>query len=310
MVISPHKGEGLDGTVWKICEQIDTKRTLVPITRIENFIFNEELLNYKDAVILDYVEYGWDWNLENSGTHLFGVNTNNFPHFRGEEWKKFDDWVSGLKSKTYFKREMLADAYPPNVHPIDYPCWVKVPEAVSRESFNQRPLSLFNFWGRSHEARVSLHIDILEHGRTNGFQVCDNIYHLNGYLSEEKGEKWATFWQPHYMRVDIVEILKIASLSKITVAMPGAGRKTFRGTGEAPCASAMLMHKDNLLYSYKWIDGVNCIKFTKFGEEIEAIETALSDPNLYDIYVNGVKNCRNYQVDKYVSEYLLPIINA
>ena len=174
---------------------------------------------------------------------------------------------------------MFKNAYPDYIYPVDYPCWFQPQPIQSKEEFDSRPLSVFFFWGRSHEARLILHINIWKAASQFGFSVCDNIYHLERFIAEEKSEKWATMWQPHYARVDISEILKINGVAKISVAMPGAGRKTFRGTGESPFNSIVLMHDDGMKYTYDWVDSVNCIKFKDFGDEIKTLREALNNPN-------------------------------
>ena len=88
MIVSPDKYHRLDGSVLRIAQNINTELPIIPLTRIDDFVFNDLLLNYNQAVILDYCELEWNWDYEKTGSHIFGVNTNNFPFFRGEEWKK------------------------------------------------------------------------------------------------------------------------------------------------------------------------------------------------------------------------------
>ena len=314
MIIPSHSGYGMDGSVMKICAHINTEKIVVPVSRVENFVFNTELLQYKEAVIIDYIEYSWDWDLTKSGTHFFGKNTKLFPIFKGnDEWRKFDDWVGGLEKVTYLKRELLKRDVAPGIHPIDYPCWVIPPEPDTEEQFYNRPINAFFFWGRSHEARVQLHGNIWRGASEYGYSVCDNIHYIQAFLDEEKGDKWVTLNIPHYKRVDISTILTINGMSKISIAMPGAGMKTFRGTGESPTNSVVFMKEDELAYSYPWDDFVNCLKFRTHGSELANIQFALNgfdDGQLYQIYLNGVQNCRKYQIENYVKDYLLPIING
>lgn len=310
MTISPHVGQGLDGTVARICQYITSPVPVVPITRIENFVFNTELLKHKEAVIVDYVEYGWDWYFPRTGTHFFGKNTGEFfPHFQGEEWKKFDDWVAGLDRVVYFKRELLksdADIYP-HVFPIDYPCWIAPIPPQTKEEFKSRPLSVFNFWGRSHEDRLVLHGNIWKAASEHGFSVCDNIYFLQQFLAEEQGKKWATFWMPHYSRIDIAQLLQISAISKISIAMPGAGLKTFRQS-EVSVNSVMMMVDDDMEYAYDWVDGVNCIMCHEITPD--RIMDALERTDLYDIYLRGLETADKYRIANYVRNYIEPTIQA
>jgi len=309
MIVSPHKGQGLDGTVVRICEHIDSPIPIVPITRVNDFKFNEELRSLKEYILADYIEYDWNWDLEKSGTHLFGKNTKDFHHFDTDEWRKFDEWVGNNKPHIYFKRELLSADATDNVAAIDYPCWLPEIPVQTKEQFNDRLLSVFYFWGRSHEQRLILHSDIWRNASYRGYSVCDNFFYFNNFIKEEKGEKWASMWMPHYCRVDISEVMKINGAAKISIAMPGAGRKTFRATGESPVNAVLMMKEDNLAYSYQWLHNQNCIKFQNFGEEISTIMEALNNPLLYEIYLESVENCNKYRIARYVKNYLMPIIN-
>ena len=91
------------------------------------------------------------------------------------------------------------------------------------------------------------------------------------------------------------------------MALGGAGRKTFRHL-ESSINSTMLMWADEISWAYPWVGGDNCIKCNE-GNEVEAIFEMLQDTNLYDIYLHGVENCRRYEVNKYITEYIEPLIN-
>lgn len=313
MIVSPHIGQGIDGTAWRICEQINSKLPIVPITRIENFKFNTDLFfRITDYILVDYVEYGWDWDSAKTGTHFFGKNTKDFPQFNTEEWAKFDEWVANNPPKIYFKRELLKKDIQPNVHPIDYPCWLnELPPIQTKEEFNARPINLFWFWGRSHEDRLRLHSDIWMYGANKGAAICDNLFYLQKFLEEEKNpNRIITVNIPHYHRMPIEAILSVNGISKISAALPGAGVKTFRGTGESPVNSIVLMKKDGMAYSYEWKNNYNCLMFDEFGSELDVMEQGLANPYLYEIYCKGVENCKNYLIKNYTTNYIEKIINA
>lgn len=306
MIVSPQVGQGLDGTVMKLCERINSPIPIVPITRIENYKFNTDLYRLTDCCLIDFIEYGWDWKFEH-GTHLFGVNTSEHPQFsNNSEWAIFDEWVKNNPPKIYFKRELLIKDVKNNVVPIDYPCWLPtVPPTQSKQEFDSRPINLFWFWGRSHEDRLRLHSDIWMYGANKGAAVCDNLFFLQKFLEEEKNpNKLVTVNLPHYARIQIEAILSINGLSKISAALPGAGLKTFRATGESPVNSIVLMKRDGLAYSYEWKHNKNCLKFDDYGTELDVMEEALKNPNLYEIYKAGVENCKNYQIDNYATNYI------
>ena len=64
----------MDGSVLRIAREMPSPVPIVPITRIEGFVFNPELWNLDKYILVDYSEL-W-WNSENANTHLFGKNTN------------------------------------------------------------------------------------------------------------------------------------------------------------------------------------------------------------------------------------------
>lgn len=311
MVISPSINEGIGGTEYKIAGSIDTPLPVIPITRANNFVFNTELLKFEKVVILDYIEYDWNWPLEETGTHLWGYNTNKFKHhFSSDEWMKFDNWVCGLKEVVYFKRELLNGDKSNVVHSLEYPSWITEFQTVSKNDFENRKIDLFNFWGRSHEARLIFHSKVWEHASKHGGDVLDNIFYFNDWIKyEQSGRKYITLNIPFYGRTDISNILSISGLSKLSIAHPGAGRKTFR-ENEVSNNSVLVTWDNNLEYAYPWIANENCIKFDKLGNEFEAIEAALTNPNLYEIYKEGKQNAQKYMITNYINDYLLPIINA
>ena len=121
MIFSADLDAKLDGSVVRIAQHIDTGGIpLLPMTRIEGYKFNPELLKLKEYILLDYSELYW--NSENEDTHLFGKNTHEFPEqFPGDEWKRFEDFVRTNPPKIYFKRELKKKDVGGNIYPIDYP---------------------------------------------------------------------------------------------------------------------------------------------------------------------------------------------
>lgn len=310
MVIVADKHGRTDGATFKMLQKIDTEIPILLITRVENYEFNEEILKLagKHFIVTDFVEYGWNWNFSR-GTHLFGVNTDDFRlPFGNGAFNRLDAFLSENKPAMYFKRELLAVDVSDTVKPIEYPNWQPPFPAPTKEQFDERPISIFNFWGRSHEARVQLHGNIWKGASAGNYSVCDNLYYFNEFMREEKGEKWVSLWMPHYGRVDISNILSINAISKLSLSLPGAGVKCFRSTGESPVNSVMVMKSDDLAWSYPWEHGINCIKFSEFGEEIETIQYALKHSSLYEIFLKGIEIANKYQVDNYINHYLLPNI--
>lgn len=293
MLYSFDKHQRLDGSAVRIAQHIDTgSLPILPVTRVEGFEFNEDLRGVKDWVMLDYSEL-W-WSSENTETHLFGVNTYKFDEiFKGDEWAKFEDWVRENPPKLYLKRELLKQDVSDNVLPMDYCSWHNPYPIENKEQFNQRPISCFFYWGRSSEYRVQFHADVWT--KSNA-AVCDNLYYLNPFLQEESNpRKFVTVNVPHYARQPIENILAVNGLSKLSVSMRGSGRKCFRHA-ESPSNSVMVTEANDLAWQFDWVDGVNCIKFFDIFPDINK---ALENPNLYEIYVEGVNNANKYHYTNY-----------
>jgi len=306
LIVANRKGE-TDGVAAAFLGRIQSDIPIVLISRARTFRFNEELENLKGKkwVLCDYIEYGWNYHW-NYGHH-WGINTKEYDFLQGEHWERFDSFVKENPPALTFKRELLKSDVSGVMKPIDYPAWYESKEIQTREQFDGRPISSFFFWGRSHEARVKLHAEIWRKSSEKGYSVCDNINYFEKFVFEEEERKWVTMNIPHYSRIDIKEILGRQQLSKTSIALPGAGIKTFRHC-ESPVNSVMVKYKDNLAWAYEW-DETNCI-LTKEGREIEDIEAALQNPNLYEIYLNGVATCHKYHFTNYINNYINPILNS
>jgi len=303
MVIIADKNGCIDSAYHTLVKHIQSPLPIVMVSWAENFVFNDELLNLKEWVCCCFCEYGWDVQLTES--HIWGKNSEKFSRYYNGDWVKFDNWVKENPPKIFFKRELLKKDVTDRVVPIDYPCLYASQLEQDKETFDSRPINVFQYWGRSSEHRVRIHAEILAHGYKKGFQVCDNFYYINGYLTNESGEKWVTLWSPHYQRIDIQNLFAVNNLSKLSLSWGGAGFKCFR-TAEAPVNSIMVMHKNDYAWAYDW-DETNCILVDK-GKEIEQIEQALQRTDLYDIYINGTQNCRRYLLQNYIANYINPLI--
>lgn len=303
MVIIADKNGGIDSAYHTLVKHIKSDTPIVMVSWSENFVFNEELLNLKEWVCCCFCEYGWDVQLTES--HIWGKNSEKFSRYYNGDWVKFDNWVKENPPKIFFKRELLKKDVTDRVVPIDYPCVVPEWDIDSFDTFNLRPIQCFQYWGRSSEHRLRIHAEILTHSYKKGFQACDNVYFIDGYLRNESGEKWVTLWMPHYYRIDISNLMVINNASKLSLSWAGSGFKCFR-TLEAPVNSVMVMHKNDYAFAYDWNE-TNCI-LVEHGKEIEGIEAALSNPNLYDVYLKGVATCKKYQVNRYILEYISPIL--
>lgn len=272
---------------------------------VDGYVFNDALLSVKDYVLICYCEYGYDWDMEKSGSHIWGVNSSEFPRYYNGDWVKFDNWVKENPPKLMLKRELLKKDVTDTIKPIEYFSSVQEFPLQSIQEFNERPINCLQYWGRSNEERIRIHAEIWQHAYDKGFQPCDNLYYINHYLQEEKGEKWISLWIPHYARIDVNELMNVNNKSKLSLSWAGAGFKCFR-TAEAPTSSIMVMHKNNYAWSFDW-DESNCI-LVEPKEEIAGIESALKNPELYLIYINSIANSKNYLAKNYIP-YIQNLIN-
>lgn len=309
MIITADKNQQSDSAYHTLVKHIPTNYTIVMVNWAENFVFNDRLNELKEYILICFCEYGWSYNITES--HIWGLNTKKDGYgdgrYAGEEWQKFDSWVKNNPPKVFFKRELLKKDVTDKVKPIEYPCVVNQYEIEGEEGFNSRPINVFQYWGRSNECRLKIHSEIWMHAFKKGFQPCDNLYYISDYLKNEQGEKWITLWIPHWARVEINNLLTINSYSKLSLSWPGAGFKCFR-TSEAPVNSVLVMHKNEFAWAYDWNES-NCI-LVEPNKEIDGIELALKNKDLYNIYKNGVENVKKYRLDNYINNYILPIIDS
>lgn len=309
MIISPCKSGNVDPVWFNLMKEVDSKYPIVVVTKLENYVFNEELRSLDNWILVDGIEYGWDYPFEKTGTHIFGKNTFHYDFgINGMEWIKFDEFVKERPPILYFKRELMKGGEAHRIVPINYPCWYDIPDIQTREQFNKRPL-LFNFiWGLSNEKRKYIHGEIWQRSGEFGYVTCDNIANLPLFLQKEDNpNKVLTANVSWYARHDMSVVTAINELSKISMSVGGAGRHCFRHS-ESPMASVMYLWDVSIKYSYPWINGVNCI-MSEQGKELETIIGALKNNNLYDIYIAGVENCQKYYLPTYVKKYIEPLIN-
>lgn len=299
IVVSDAKSR-TDGPAFQMLSQVNSAIPIVLMARTHRFKFNEDLLRLGKYILFEFSEMGWDWKF--TDTHEWGKNTDQFPQFADDEYKKFDDWVASNPPLLTFTRELLKKDVTEVHLPIDYVNWHTTPEPVSKEQFEKRLVGFFHFFGRSHEGRLKAHSDAWAGASKYGYSICDNLFLFNKFMENEDGRKVVSLWQPHYGRVDISNMLQISAMSKITFALAGAGRKTFRHL-EASLNSTMLMWADEIAWAYPWLGGYNCIKCNE-GSEIDCVFEVLNDPILYEIYLNGVDTCKRYEAHRYVKEHV------
>lgn len=321
MIISPYQSGFIDPTVMSVVGGLKTEANLVPVTINRPYVFNVELNDLKDWVLIDYCEYGAnDWDRKN--THIWGKNTLFFSHFANssdiDEWMKFDEFVAHNPPRLTFKRELLKKDMSATVRPIEYPAFQGPFPIQSQGQFDDRPITIYNVWGWSHEARRRLHGEIWEAGAMRGWNVVDNFSDIPVEIGKG-GPLFVTIYAPHYRRADMELVMRYNGMSAVSVSLPGAGVKCFRHA-EASANAVMYMHEDELAWSYPWIRNENCLKsdLRIYMDEIRGVghqsdifylEASLRDIDLYQVYLNGMKNHSNYIYKNYLSNYLEPLIN-
>lgn len=296
-----------DGVAFQYLQQLNTDISVVLVSRSEDLCFNEEILKLKGCkwLLVDYIELGWQWDMKFS--HKFGSNLDKFPDVFRSGWNVFEQFMAETPPILTFQRELLKAEVTDKVLPISYPCFIPPMPIQSKKDFDNRLFDVFYNFGISNEYRKELHGEIWKQSGKYGYSVADNMYTLNQFIQNEHGKKWISAHTPHYLREPIETVMNVQGNAKISISLPGSGISCFRNC-ESPVNSTMLMQDDNLAWSHEWVHNKTCIKAKK-GSEIEAAIEALSNPNLYDIYVEGVKYLDHFRVDNYCKKYIEPLIN-
>lgn len=244
-------------------------------------------------------------------THRFGGPQEALSCTLGASWQRFDAWVGARQRagqvKLYFSRELLKGDVSDTLKPIEFPAYIDIPPVQTKEQFDARLLDVFFNWGYSHPSRPRLHADIFRAMTTHGPGVVSSFRELESRYNQLPGLCWAAIHTHHSVRRHISEIIPWQEKSKITVALPGNGRKTFRH-GETQ-GSIMALLEDDIAWSFPWEHGVNCLRLTE-GNEFDCLETATRRNDLYQIYVRSQETLSRYKSERYVSEYVLPTLEA
>lgn len=295
MIISHCKSGRIDNVVFDALKGIQSEIPIVVVTRLDDYVFNDDLLNLDRYIIANYCEF--DWNFPWGTTPIFGKNAEQFrDKFPGEEWGKFIEFVNSRSPILTFQRELLKKDVSKRVIPIDYPATNEIPPIETREQFENRPIEVFYNWGLSNPMRPKLQGEIWLGSNKYGYSVLDNLPNINLYLKNEPGRRWLSVNTQWYSRFEMKDVLAVQGLSKLSVALFGSGRKCFRMT-EASVNSVMVLPEDNFAWTFEWVDGFNCIKF-QTDDWVGELNT-YSTSDIYDIYKRGVETCRKYHTSNY-----------
>lgn len=319
-VLSPDAHGQIDGTIAanllsgfpdQSSSRHDCDVILVPISRFADFQFNPALKEIdKPWVLIDYLEYEWLYAFAVQGTHLLGKNTRDC-RWLSPAWWDFCDFVKDRPPVMYFKRELLATDVSERVKPIDWPCYMPSTPFQSEEQFNERPIEVFFSWGFSHPSRPRLHAQIFEAMTTHGIGVISETDQFDGYFKGPCARTWASIFSPWYTRKPISDIAWYQMRSKLSVSLPGCGKKCFRHA-EAPVGTIMALNHDDLAWSFPWTHGDNCIRTSNVAayQRFVDLDEATKRSDLYKIYVRSQETIELYRTKPYVQNYVIPTIAA
>lgn len=281
---------------------------LVPISTFADYRFNPKLRDIKKPwVLLDFLEYEWCFDMQNHCTHLFGLNTREC-RWLSPAWWDLCDFVRDNPPALYLKRELLAQDVSDTVKPVDWPCSLGELPLQTEDAFNSRSIEVFHCFGFSHPSRPRLHSDIFRAMTTHGIGVISELDHFQGYFQNPSARTWASIYSPWYARKPIHDILWFQERSKMSVSLPGCGKKCFR-MAEAPVHTIMALPWDDLAWSYEWADGENCIRLDS-THLFDDLDEATKRADLFKIYVRSQETIALYRTEAYAANYLTPLIAA
>lgn len=264
----------------------------------------------KPVVVLDYLEYGWRKSWNNS--HLVGRNS--AAAGLGEEYTKLDEWLAGQHVVAYFKRELtpevqaLETSFP--VYPVELLAQESEVRWFSRNDWDRRSGGIFHLYGFSHMDRKRLHGALqVEFGTTvNSLDAVEHPGHPAAdwhYLEQRE----------HWSRYDMPRVLAAQREFALSIALPGAGVKTFRD-GEACNGTVPVFADVGMKRAIPWTEENAILLPTVNGElriheSVEILRAALSDRTaLYPKAQSALVNCIRYQAEKYVDNHINRHIRA
>ena len=306
-VISPDAARRVDPPVSRFLQTLPQGRDIavVPITRLDGFQFRDELrgtLEGKPWVLLDFSEFGPEWDQQTS--HLWGRDRLAHGWFGGDEWAKLDAFIREHPPLITFQRELLLKDVSDTMQPVEYLNYSAPIQAETEDQFNARPIDVFFQWGLSNPYRPHLHGEIFKHSQRLGYDVCSQLDHLDRCIArKDRPSIWAVIHTPHYARVSNDETIRWFGKSKVVIAAPGCGAKTFRH-GEIN-NSIIAMRSDKLAYS------VNQCGIALGDAPVDALWGAVRGRDadyLYRTYLLNHAAADSLRPARYVPEYIIPEI--
>jgi len=303
-----------------LCSNTGTEDWLKPVTtrllegdyvalevcqKAAGYVFNRKeaaRLKGRPVVVLDFMEYAWNTSWKN--VHLVGQNSAGCG--MGAEYAKLDEWLSGQPVVAYFKRELSA-ALQATVSPFPiYPCDLLAQDAaiehLTKEQWMSRTGGLFHLYGFSHMDRKRFHAawQIAEASTVNALDAVERPDRPACHYLEQR---------EHWSRYDIPRVLAAQRGFALSMALPGAGIKTFRD-GEACNGTVPVFSDVGMLRAMPWTEE-NAILLPTENGEIKIVEAltilrrALEDREaLFPKAVAATGQCFRYQATDYVGEHI------
>jgi hypothetical protein len=312
-ILSADAGHQIDPTAWDNLYKHLPQTTdpsaplLVPVSHFGNYRFNTGLPINRRVILVDFMEYFGFQPISTTcrlGLDPLPINLANDP-----EWQKLDQWVRHMREKNLiiadFKRELFQDCTDPNVHPIEWPCYLPAWEIESKAAFDRRPFDLFYSWGYSNALRPAWQagaFNLMAEGKIEVISAWEHI----AAKQHEPQPKWICMHNPHTHRIPINDLARLQAMSKCSVSLPGSGVVCFRST-EAPLHTVPVIHDYGRQWSYPWIHYVNCIGNDPTAEDAYDFLNECPD-DFHGLYVAAQETLDRYRTHRYVNEYVVPTI--
>jgi hypothetical protein len=272
----------------------------------------------KPIVVIDYTEYGaFQLHNRNNEYNLYGYKLE-FNDLNNVNTFVIHEFLLNNQNNIccYFKRE-LSNAIdlkkvPFPVFPIEFVADGYTMDNLIPDSHDEyyKRNCIYNFvWGRTNICRVHLYGAFL----LNIEKFCCAIAtSKTQYDFKIKNEKLITLINAEwYERFDLHEL---NFNSMMVVDLYGAGQKCFRNVESTKNSLSVKQDPNKLIYTYKWVDGENCISLPvndDFKLDIDkSIDIMLEYRNdkhhlLYEMYLNSIETNQKYSLPLYIKNHII-----
>jgi len=300
-----------------------------------SFVFDTALAgniisNNKKVIVFDYIEYGGSMMFADEylyehdflGYKIEGKFKSRLLSDYKDSGIQLIEYLEAFASNKlihcYFKRELSkmvdtsAASFP--IFPCDYfNCDYSFPVESTADEFDKRNIDLLFTWGLSATDRPKLHGKILQEIEKFG-NITMTQKHLDTCLKNEKKKLLFLYRAEAYDRINYNDYIP---LCRTMIDLYGAGIKCFRNFESAIDSVSFKQDPSKLVYSYEWINNVNCIylpntKANKLDidKSCDIIYDAIriNQGSLYKIYIESRKTAAKYENKSYSMNYIYPKI--